>query len=369
MKICIDARPVTEQMHGISRYVLNLIMQLALIDQKHEYLLLTGPSAKKLLPSLPENFRLKDCRTPNYSVSEQAVIPWLLKKESVDVFHSTTYSAPVFQPCKTIVTIHDLIPLIFPEDYRWIHTVYYRQVVQRSLKKVQSILTVSQSSKGDLVRFFGLDQNRIVVTYNGVDDRFSPDVSGLSKKRISEVFNIKGPFILSVVNQKPHKNVAVLIRAFERFMKKAKVPYKLVIVGIGGTDELKNISDAIHNSLIFLRRVTDDQLITLYQNAALFVLPTLYEGFCLPVLEAMACGTPVITSNVSSLPEIAGDAAVLINPDNIDELAGAIYNVLANKDLQKVLREKGIRQARRFSWRETAQQTLKVYEEVLGLGG
>src|SRR3989304_1231246 len=235
MKICIDARPISDTMHGISRYTLNLITQLSLIDQHHEYLLLARPNAGRILPQLSKNFRLKKCRIPNYSVREQIIIPWLLKKESVDLFHSTTYSAPVYQPCKTIVTIHDLIPVVFPHHYRWIHTAYYKHVVRRALLRSQRILTVSYSSKEDLVRYFGLNPDRIVVTYNGVDTRFCPDPSGLSKKIIEKTFALKYPFILCVVNNKQHKNVPVLIKAFKKVIARVRTPYKLVIVGIRGT--------------------------------------------------------------------------------------------------------------------------------------
>lgn len=364
MKICIDARPVSEYMHGISRYAFNLIKYLAQMDTHHQYTILTRMNGH-LFPPLSLNFKIHECHAPNYSVSEQFAIPWILRRESVDLFHSTSYSAPVLQPCKTIVTIHDLIPVIFPQYARLIHAAYYKHVVQRALQKAERILTVSHASKEDLVRYFGLDQNKIVVTYNGVDDRFKPDTSDHSKKIASEASGIKDPYILSVVNDKPYKNAGVIVQAFHKFSTGSKIPYKLVIVGTGQTAVLDRVLKTMVNRPIFLSKVTDDQLIALYQNAALFVLPTLYEGFCLPVLEAMACGTPVITSHVSSLPEVVGDAAILIDPNNIDELAGAIYNVLANKDLQKELREKGIRQAKKFSWSETAKQTLRVYEEVL----
>ncbi len=367
MKICIDARPVSEQMHGISRYAFNLIRQLASIDQHHEYLILTRLD-RHLFSELPANFRLQGCDVPNYSLTEQFVIPRLLKRKSIDLFHSMTYSAPVFQPCKTVVTIHDLIPLVFPHHYRWRHALYYKHIVRRALQRAECILTVSDSSKRDLVRYFNLDPNKIVVAYNGVDDRFKPDPSGLSKKIVSELISTEDSFILSVVNDKPHKNYSALIMAFKKATAHMQTSCKLVMVGIEKINESKNIPEEIMARLICLPKVTDDQLIALYQNAALFVLPTLYEGFCLPVLEAMACGTPVITSNVSSLPEVAGDAAILVNPDNIDELAEAIYNVLAFENLQKDLREKGIRRAKRFSWQETAQKTLKVYEEVMSLG-
>ena len=370
MKICIDARPVSNHMHGISRYAFNLIEQLAHLGQRHQYLILTRMNSRMFLPPLPGNFEIQECHSQNYSITEQLVIPWLMRKESVDLFHATTYSAPILQTCKTVVTIHDLIPMIFPEHYRWIHAVFYRQVVRRALQKAGWILTVSLSSKDDLIRYFGLDRNKIVVTYNGVDDRFCLDASGLSKKIIEEAFALKDPFILSVVNDRPHKNVSVLVGAFETFLQKVTIPYKLVIVGIPEDISIGNsISRGVADSLIFLPRVTDDQLIALYQNATLFVLPTLYEGFCLPVLEAMACGTPVITSNVSSLPEVTGNAAILVNPNNIDELAEAIYNVLAREDLQKELREKGMRQAKQFSWQETARQTLKIYEQVTSFVG
>jgi glycosyltransferase involved in cell wall biosynthesis len=366
MKICIDARPVSEHMHGISRYAFNLIKQLASIDQHHEYFILAR-SDHRLFSELPSNFTVQGCAVPNYSLTEQFVIPRLLKKESVDLFHSSTYSAPVLQFCKTVVTIHDLIPLVFPHHYGWRHAIYYKHIVRRALHKAQRIITVSHSSKRDLMKYFNLNPSEIVVVHNGVDERFKPDSSGLSKKTVSELISTEDPFILSVVNNKPHKNISALIEAFNKASAHMQTFCKLVIVGIKKKDGLKNIPEERMGRLICLPKVTDEQLIALYQNAALLVLPSLYEGFCLPVLEAMACGAPVITSHVSSLPEVAGDATILVDPNNIDELAEAIYNVLAFEDLQEGLKTKGIRQAKRFSWQETARKTLKIYKEVMSL--
>jgi len=263
------------------------------------------------------------------------------------------------------MTIHDLIPLVFPHHYGWQHALYYKYIVRRALQRSERILTGSHSSKSDLMRYFNLDESKIAMTDYGVDDRFKPDDTGISREAVAKKFDVKGTYILSVVNKKPHKNVMTLIKAFQKRIPRSVISYQLVIVGISRELVQNDISDGENRDIIFLPQVTDDQLITLYQAASLFVLPTLYEGFGLPVLEAMACGTPVITSNVSSLPEVAGDAAILVDPNNIDELSQAIYNVLADSALQKELRGKGIYQARRFSWKETAQQTLRVYEEVL----
>ena len=359
MKVCIDARPISPRMHGIGRYTLNLITQLALISQSHDYLLLTNPNTSQLLPPLPTNFKLCEFGTPNYSIQEQVVVPWILRKESADLFHSTTYSAPIYSPCKMVVTIHDLTPMVLPNLYGWKHRLYYGQIVRRSLGRADQILTVSHSSKHDIVRIFGLDPKRIAVTYNGVEDHFQP----------GRVVESKDPVILSVVNPKPHKNLGVILKAFEKLHSKGLTKYRLVLVGADKPQVLEKVNKVVAGCIHCLSDVTDDELVSLYQKADVFVHPSLYEGFCLPVLEAMACGTPVITSNVASLPELTDNAAIFINPNKIDDLAEAIYNVLANEELRKNLRERGLKRAKQFSWQEMARQTLKLYEEVGSLTG
>jgi glycosyltransferase involved in cell wall biosynthesis len=231
--------------------------------------------------------------------------------------------------------------------------------------RADKIITVSQNTKDDLVEMFNYNPNKIKVIYNGVDSSYKLIDN---KKLISEInnkYNTGENFLLYVGNIKPHKNIPVLLKALSNIDKQNK----LVIVGKRDKayDEIFDIIDQnnLKDRIIFTGFVPDEDLILLYNAAALFVYPSLYEGFGLPPLEAMACGTPVITSNVSSLPEVVGDAAITVDPHNIKELSKKINKILSNKDLQNKMIQRGIERAKQFTWDKTARETIKVYEDVL----
>jgi len=365
MKICIDARMITSRLHGISRYALNLIKELKAIDKENPYLLLVNDDYLRNFISDAENFRLKIVSAKLYTVLEQMVIPVILKRERIDLFHSLSYSAPIFQPCPTVMTIHDLIPWIFHEDYPFIHKLYYRLIVKGAAIKAAKIITVSNSSKEDLVKYFDIPENKIVVIYNGVDEIYGPQKDLSVRKKVKRQFCIERDFILYLGNPKPHKNAERAIKSFLRLKQEKNPPVQLVMVGLGkqfisSLGVCKNLS----KNILFFEGVSDEELVLLYNAANLLVFPSLYEGFGFPPLEAMACGTPVITSNTSSIPELVGDAAIKVNPYSVEGLYTAMYNMLTDKKMQSELIKKGLEQVKQFSWEETARHTMNTYEGI-----
>lgn len=362
MYIVIDARMVTDQMHGIARYTYNLVNRLVRIDQKNYYTLLVNGSYFSVFKDIKTNVSLQPVRSKFISIGEQIELPVILKKLKADLFHSPSFVAPLYPACKLIMTIHDMNHMSFPQYYSMIHQLYYQYIVKPSAVKAKKIITVSQFSRKEINRWLGVPREKIKVTYNGVEDRYTVIDDLAALREVNGKYRLPEKFILYIGNKKPHKNVGRLIEAYA----KLKTNYYLILSG--DPDEQLNtlVSELdLAAKVKFIGNVPDQDLPQLYNLADLFVFPSLYEGFGLPPLEAMACGTPVITSNVSSLPEVVGEAGITVNPNNVDELANAINKVLVDEKLRKNMIEEGLKQARKFNWETTARETLDIYEEAL----
>ncbi len=351
-------------MHGIARYSYNLIENIAEIDTENEYILLSGYTELQVFSSRYKKFKFINCNTPLYSIQEQLIIPPILKREKADLYHSPTFSAPIYQPCKVIMTVHDMIHLISGKS---IHKLYYKHIVKRAMMKAAAVITVSEHSKSDIIKWIGIPEKKIHVTYNGIEERFKPSLDKTSPDEIKKGYGIPDRYILFVGNQKPHKNSIGTLKAFKMAVEKERLPHYLILVGIKKDiieDKNNGIGDEFNNRIICIDNLTDDDLIKLYQSADLFLLPSLYEGFGLPMLEAMACGVPVITSNRTSIPEVVGNAAVMVNPENIDEIANAVCRVLQDENLKMDLVKKGLERAKVFSWKKMAEETVRLYERA-----
>lgn len=375
MRIAIDVTPTIGQKAGIGLYIHNLIKNLARTDKENEYLLYAyfwkSFKAKKknlFVPDQP-NFRLGVKRIPNRMINalfNYLHLPVNFFLPPTDIVHCTCYLTPVSKKSKSVVTIHDLTPLLFPE----LHAEYTKKVMFRgllhSVRKVNKIIAISESTKKDVMRLFHVPEGKIEVIYEAADEIYHPIEDSGILTQIRSKYKIPNKFILFVGVLEPRKNIARLIQAFS--ILKKKFEYKLVIVGGSGWfyDEIFEQVRRLHleGEIIFTGYVPREDLQALYNAAELFIYPSLYEGFGLPPLEALACGTPVITSNVSSLPEVVGDAALLVDPYNIEEMTQAMYRVLTDRNLRYSMIDKGLRQAKKFSWKRTAQETLQVYKEV-----
>ena len=368
MRIAIDARKLRD--YGIGTYVRNLLRNLARIDRTTEYVLFTQPADVELGTELGENFRTVVERAGAYSVKEQLTIPMDLRREGIDLFHAPHYVLPPLIPCKAVVTIHDCIHLRFPQYLpNSFAYAYARSSLWVATHRASRVLTVSEASKRDILRYFRIPESKIDVIYNAIDERLGEPLSNEEIGRVRERYQLNDPFVLYAGNIKPHKNLERLIEAFQMLRRSGLEHVKLLIIG----DEISQYATLrravhrykLHKHVRFFGFVPDKTLAALYRLASVFVFPSLYEGFGLPPLEAMASGTPVVTSNVSSLPEVVGDAALLIDPLDAADIAHAIRRVLMEPALAADLRQRGLARVTHFSWERSVARVREIYQEVL----
>jgi len=369
MRVAIDARKLHD--FGIGTYIRNLLRQLARIDCDTEYVLLCQQPDLEVGTQLGPNFRTVLEPSPNYSLREQIRVPWVLRRERPDVYHAPHYVLPAGVRCRSVVTIHDCIHLMFPQYLpNKAAYAYARASMWAAARRSDCILTVSDASKRDILHFFNVPPEKIEVVYNAIDDHFWDEPRAEDVDRVRERYQLDHPFVLYVGNIKPHKNLVRLIEAFAELRRGGFGELKLLIIG----DEISKLPalrravhrHKLHKHVRFLGYLSDETLAVLYRLASVFVFPSLYEGFGLPPLEAMASGTPVVTSNVSSLPEVAGDAAVLVDPYDIDSIVDGLRRVLSDPALAADLRRRGLTRAREFSWARSVAKTRQVYEMIAG---
>ncbi len=365
--IVLDARTATDHFPGIGRYVVNLTSALKRVSPKLDLALLRDPSAvaqRLTLPDLPT----LDCAVSPFVLQQQWRVRSALNHAGAALYHSPYYLMPYRPGPPTVFTCHDLIPLILRQYFKAHQRLIYRFTHQLALSTARMTIAVSHSTKNDLQRFFRVTPDRIVVVPEGVDDHFKPP-SRAELDRVRARYTLPDCYLLYLGSNKPHKNVLRLVEAFSRSsIRKKKSGIGLVIAGhweqrYPQAKELAaqlNLKDCVR----FLGPVKDDDLPALYGAAELFVFPSEYEGFGLPILEAMACGAPVVCSNRSSLPEVAGDAALQCDPHDVGALAHAIEQAVLDPDVRATLQQRGLARAAQFSWEQTAQQTLRAYQSL-----
>jgi glycosyltransferase involved in cell wall biosynthesis len=369
VRIAIDARKLRD--YGIGTYVRNLLRHLARLDHSTEYVVLCGEADCDDTRNLGENFRPVPERSPNYSIREQVSVPLDLRREGVDLFHAPHYVLPPLTPCRSVVTIHDCIHLRFPQYLpSRLGYAYARSSMWIAAHRSSRVMTVSEASKRDILEYFHVPETKIDVIPNAIDERFGETPAPEDVERVRERYQLNERFVLYAGNIKPHKNIERLIEAFYELREQQGFEdVKLLIIG----DEISKYASLrrsvhrhkLHKHVRFFGFVSDSTLAILYRLASVFVFPSLYEGFGLPPLEAMSSGTPVITSNVSSLPEVVGDAALLIDPYDPHAIADAMRRLLTDDALREDLREKGRARARHFSWERSIRRVREIYGEVL----
>jgi len=290
------------------------------------------------------------------------------QKPRPNIFFSPTHYAPRFCPVPTVISIMDLSYLHYPQMFKKRDLYQLRNWTLHSAKKAAKIITISESSKNDIIKNYKVEKDKVVVVYPGIKEVSSIKYQVSSMDKIKEKYSIKGDYILFVGTIQPRKNIKRLIEAFAKIINEEKKDLSLVIIGKKGwlyeeiLDTPKKLQ--IEEEVKFLDFVPDEDLPSFYAHAKCFVLPSLYEGFGLPVLEAMKYGCPVLASNVSSLPEAGGDAAVYFDPFDVDDIKEKILEVLNKEKLRKEMTEKGYKQVKKFSWEKSAEQVLGVLEEV-----
>jgi glycosyltransferase involved in cell wall biosynthesis len=373
MKIGINARYLQKPQTGIESYLLNLILNLKKIDNENEYVLFFGNDEPIPKIILDKKFNYHISKIPTNSqilriIWEHLYLPLVIKKEKIDVFHEPSFIAPLIKKCPTVITIYDLAYLHFPHCYTYRNRIYLKALLSRSIKNADMVIAISKNTKKDIIDYFSISSDKVQVIYGGVDGFFHITNDKQKLEQVRKKYNITKNFILNVSLITPRKNLITLINAFKGLRKDRNIDCQLVITGGKGwlyEDVFKTVSAlGLEDEVIFTGYVPDEDLLYLYNAATLFAYPSLYEGFGLPILEAMACGCPVGASNTSSIPEVCGDAALLISPCDIEELSHAIYKLITDNSLRQMLIKKGLEQVKKFSWKKTAEETLAVYKRV-----
>jgi glycosyltransferase involved in cell wall biosynthesis len=363
MRIGIDARLVHYRQAGISQYTLRLLDELAQIAPDDEFVVFQSRKHRQEIVDRP-NFERHSLWTPPHHRLEQFLLPLELAVVELDVLHSPDFIPPFRRKCKSVITIHDLNFLLYPHFLTPQSASYYGQIDQ-AVRKCDHIIAVSESTKGDIVRLTGAPADKISVVYEAAHPAFRPLEDPAMLNGVKERLGIERDYVLFVSTIEPRKNVPTLLVAFKRLLDSYKAPVNLVLAGEKGWlfDEVFSLVDKfdLEGRVQFLGRVSPEDLLGLYNAAEMLVHPAFYEGFGLPPLEAMACGTPVVVSNTSALPEIVSDAALLVDPTDADSMAVAMWRVLSEESLRREMREKGLRRARQFSWKKAALQTLDIY--------
>src|ERR1039457_557983 len=387
LHIAIDARRIRD--FGVGTYLRNLVRGLAKTDRENRYTLIRAPGDDPEFEHLPGNFASVVYSKPDRTYPAQILYSMFLKRLGADVYHLPINVVPMWMPKPYIVTTHDVGNLIF-SNRRGLRNNYDFRRLRGGLLRADRVLAVSAATRRDLESVVGIPGERIRTIYNAPDpafmERVSPAVACVGEQgvvyapdmqRILDRYQIDYPFLLYAGRTNPRKNIPRLVEAFAvvRGEVQSDPRYRdlrliIIVDEISKYPRLRHavIQSRVEHQVRFLGFVPIETLRVFYQAAAAFVFPSLYEGFGLPPLEAMACGTPVVTSNVSSLPEVVGDAAAIVNPENVFDIAGGIREVLLDQDLRARLIQRGFEQLKHFSWEQAVAQVLATYVEVGGKG-
>lgn len=367
MRIAIDARKLHD--YGIGTYVRNLVSWLAKLDGDHEYVLVCPPRDLEFVKSLGRRFEACEERAGNYSAREQLSLPIALARARVELFHAPHYVVSPLTRVPFVVTIHDCIHLRFPQylPNRLAHT-YARTMMRSSARRSERVLTVSEASRQDILHYLHVPPAKVEVIHNALDERLAAEPTPEALAEVRGRYQLESPFILYAGNIKPHKNLERLVEAYSILRRRGVEHARLLIIGdeVSKYPVLRRLVHRfqLHPHVRFFGFVSDAMLSALYRLASVFVFPSLYEGFGLPPLEAMAAGTPVVASNTSSLPEVVGDAAMLVDPMDAGAIADAMARVLTDNALRNDLIARGHERVKAFSWQRSVARVQAVYEEV-----
>src|SRR6204780_47981 len=379
VKIAIDIRRMTE--FGVGTYIRNVVRTLGRLDHETTYFLIGSPAKVKEIGPLPANFHTIPLAEPERSWKSYREFRAIVKRLECDLVHiPNLFSIPRALPCPYVMTVHDMLEhLSRASEQTGFWGSLHFQLTKRVLRGAARIFAVSKFTKLEMEKLFDIPTGRIEVVYNAIDERFlHGHASAADRQLIAERYQVTYPFLLYAGRISPHKNVVRMIEAFsalkaELEKEQAFPDLKLIFIGddLSGSPDLRRtvVRSGVQNDVRFLGFVPIEVLRIFYDEAKVFVFPSLYEGFGLPPLEAMAHGTPVVTSNVSSLPEVVGNEAVLVHPENVFEIMRALHRVLVDQPLREKMKERSCRQATKFSWEKSVLRIMEVYREVLDAKG
>lgn len=365
MKIAIDARDLANVTTGVGRYLLNLLNHFAELRPEFQFQLYSDRPLTTAFENSNVNARLLK---GHKLLWKHLVMPLEQIRAGIDVFFVPSYSTPLWNPAQSVVTIHDLIYTRFPQWTDRVERWRFATIVRFSARFAAKIIAVSEATRKDILDLTGVSPHKVQVIYEGVDAIFRR----LPEESINQVKNrlhLDRPFILYVGSMHYRRNVQRLLQAFSILKRDRKIPQQLLLCGLnlyrGSELETWVARERLEQDVRYIGYVSDEELVALYNMAEVFVYPSMYEGFGLPILEAMACGAPVVTCNVSALPEVAGNAALLIDPHDTQALVEALWRVLSEPNLKQELTGRGFEQSRKFSWKKAAQETLELFESTL----
>ncbi len=362
MKIAIDIRETLSHKTGKGWYTFVLVKHLLALSPDTEFILYTNKKNPEF--GSFENARQVVLKTRGLFWHFRALRH--IKKEKPDLFWGpTSFIIPALAPksVTTVITVHDIVAFLFPQGHDKKAVLLERLTLKHALRKAAKIMVVSRNTKADLIKLFDIPENDIVIAPCSASARFTKISDQAKLEKARKKYKLPKTFLLGVGTLSPRKNFTRFIQAFDR-LAPDNPDVDLVIVGNKGWNFDDVLKQANQDRVHLIGYVDNDELVALYNLAKVFVFPSLYEGFGIPPLEAMSCGCPVVTSNISSLPEVVGDSALLIDPYSTEEIAGAIGTLLANPDLHQELSRKGLRQATKFSWESSAKKLLEVFKSI-----
>tara|TARA_R110002072_G_scaffold209497_2_gene367121 strand:- start:1190 stop:2344 length:1155 start_codon:yes stop_codon:yes gene_type:complete len=378
MRIGIEAqRLFRPHKHGMDRVAQELIKNLQAIDTKNEYFIFVKPDEDTTAIRSSSNFKIVEIPGGPYPFWEQYKLPKVAKAYKCDILHCTSNTAPYFRQIPLITTLHDIIymegsllKLLTNKAslYQKFGNLYRRFIVSKVVKNSKRLFTVSNFENENITNFFKLNSKDVQTVYNGVNETFSAniDLNHISKVKVK--YNLPEKFMLHIANKDPRKNTKKVLEAFNEFLKSTRSNYKLVVLGCKDAD-LKimlndlNASD-LYDHIILTGYLSDEDLPIIYQLSEIFLFPSLREGFGIPIIEAMACGVPVITSNTSSMPEVAGEAAHLIDPNKTEEITKGMLKITTDENYKNLLIQRGFLRSKQFSWKNMASQVLMQYKQL-----
>ncbi len=368
MRIGIDATALPGQLFGAGNYIVNLVQALSRVDTRNDYVVFAkSPHAEHFASlnrvdlvrvSLP--FRVQRI------IWEQTLLPLLAHKSRLDVLHTPHYTISLAASCASVVTFHDMTFFLYPNVHQAYKRLFFRTLMPIAARRATALIAISESTCQDMTRVLAVPPAKISVIPYGIAPDFRPVPASMSADARRR-FGLPNPCIVYVGNLEPRKNLVALLQAFARLVERG-LPHSLVLVGSRGwhDDDIFSTSRSLRlaDRVLFLGYVPQAELPAIYGAADAFIYPSLYEGFGLPLLEAMACGVPVVTSNVSSMPEVVADAGILVDPHSVDALADGLQRVVTDRSLHDELSRKGLERAKLFTWDRTARETLAVYERA-----
>lgn len=379
MKIGIEGqRLFRKKKHGMDMVALELIKNLQDLDHENEYFIFVKPDEDRSVLKETANFKIIELNGGPYPIWEQIALPKAAKKYGCDVLHCTSNTAPFFTSIPLITILHDIIYMessylkilkSSASTYQKFGNIYRKLVVPRVVQRSKKVVTVSHFEKNRIGEFFRIKgDKKLDAIYNGVSEHFKPVINKEELRQVKDKYNLPEKYFFFLGNTDPKKNTKGTLKAFSDFLKQTEANHKLVMLDYDKTELnfiLNEIDDTnLINHIVLTGYVTNTDLPAIYSQCDIFLYPSLRESFGIPMLEAMSCNVPVITSNTSSMPEIAEDAAHIINPFNPEEITQGIIEILNNEAYRKSLCDKGMKRSKQFSWKNMAKEYLKLYELI-----